>query len=94
MITVTVQIGNSDNKLTQQEWSRFVKDCHSTISLIANRVHFHACSDGGAPWQNAAWVFELEDELDAMRLQAGLTDIRGRFNQDSIAWTEGQTVFL
>lgn len=93
MKTVTVQIGNSDNKLTQQDWSMFVTQVDNTIEEIA-QVHFHACSNGGDPWQNAAWVFVVENDLDAMRLQAGLTDIRGKYNQDSIAWTEGETAFL
>jgi hypothetical protein len=93
MKTVTVQIGNSDDKLTQSQWSKFVDKVHTTISTFAQQVHFSAPSHGDAPWQNFCCVFVIYEEHIAP-LKAHITDIRKDFSQDSAAWTEGDTAFI
>ena len=93
MKTVTIQIGNSDDKLSQVRWSAFVNHTAQAISKHADEVHFHGTSPGDAVWQNAAWVCEVkETELDA--LKARMTAVREEFEQTSIAWTEGVTSFI
>lgn len=93
--TITLQIGNSDDKLTQVQWSEFVERIRRLIwNYSANGFpHF----DGGAPndqrWQNYCWVFELE-EMYFAEVRAHLTSIRKNFKQDSIAWIEGETEFI
>lgn len=97
MKTITVQIGNSDDKLSQQKWSQYCYIVGETIKLWANEVHFSGGSEASAPWQNKAWVFVLsDDEQDAKlsRLKAKLIEYRTDFNQLSIAWTEGETEFI
>ena len=93
MKTITLQIGNSDDKLTQREWAAFVGDIDHEINVLAEDVHFCGFSPGDAPWQNACWVFELETDREN-ELKALVTGHRARFKQDSVAWTKGQTAFV
>lgn len=93
MITVTIQIGNSDNKLTQNEWAAFCNKVHSLILFWDGNIHFSAPSVGWADWQNAAWVIAIDEE-QAERLRHYLSEIRAEYKQDSVAWTEGQTQFI
>lgn len=92
MKTITIQIGNSDDKLTQMEWARFYADTNHEIQSRAYRVHFAAPSPAQAAWQNACWVIAIS-EAAAKDLKAALTGTRKQFSQDSIAWTEGMTEF-
>lgn len=90
MTTVTIQTGNSDNKLTQQEWASFVKLLKETISLHAKIIHFFGGSSTWESWQNVAWVIEVH-ESDLEPLKTVVTELREHFRQDSVAWTEGIT---
>lgn len=96
MKTITVQIGNSDDKLTQKEWGAFVADTRETIERFAREVHFFGAPSNYAMWQNAAWVFTVDDDYIELiaSLKKELADIREHYQQESIAWTEGQTVFV
>ncbi len=93
MKTVTIQIGNSDNKLTQQEWSDFVAKVRFDIRASGVRVHFFGGSANYEPWQNVAWVVEGSDESLAT-LKVWVEERRKVFRQDSAAWTSGQTEFV
>jgi len=80
----TIQIGNSDNNLTQKEWSEYVKAVHDATTEDGVETHFFACSEGSHPWQNACWVIAIrETEIDFM-LQA-IATIRKKYRQDSVA---------
>lgn len=96
-MTVTIQIGNSDNKLTQAEWSDFVKLVGDYLARYvedrAAEIHFFASSAGHAPWQNAAWVVAITAEHEAA-LRADIGIARRKFRQDSAAWTTGETSFV
>lgn len=94
MKTVTIQIGNSDNKLTQEGWADFVRKVRVSLDFVHGvRVHFFGASTGYEPWQNAAWVVECPDySLHLLRMR--LVSIRKEFSQDSVAWTEGATEFV
>jgi len=93
MKTVTIQIGNTDDKLSQVEWSTFIQVVNSHIHVYASRIHFNGYSDPAEPWQNACWVIEIGDS-SIIRLKTDLANSRGKFRQDSIAWTEGETKFI
>ena len=93
MKTITLQIGNSDDKLTQKEWSIFVARINTEVRDEAYQVHFFAPSVGYNEWQNAAWIFSCEP-TPLLRLKDIVTAIREKFNQDSAAWTEGETEFV
>ena len=93
MKTVCVQIGNSDDKLSQARWSHFVTSVALRIGEIAHHVHFAGGSGNSAPWQNSAWVFEIKD-WQRTQLKSELARVGKEFNQDSVAWLEGETEFL
>lgn len=93
MITVTVQIGNSDDKLSQEQWSFFYQEVRKRIESYASEVHFSGSSLPFASWQNAAIIFTI-NEHKTTALAKHLTEIRKQFNQDSLAWTEGDTIFI
>lgn len=92
-MTVTVQIGNSDDKLTQARWSIFFAITDEAIRSRAKTVYFGGASHPAAAWQNAAWVFDAEEE-NLVLLRRELARICQNFNQDSIAWTQGDTEFV
>ena len=93
MKTITLQIGNSDDKLTQCEWSLFVGTVENDIRKRRANWHFSGLSRGDASWQNACWVLEMEPE-EIELLKVDLTATRQAYNQDSVAITEGQTAFV
>lgn len=96
-MTVTIQIGNSDDKLSQADWSRYVAAVASHIEYYAEdnglTIHFFASSEGTQRWQNAAWVLGAYPEV-AAQLKARLAGVRAQYQQDSVAWTEGETQFI
>lgn len=91
--TIVLQIGNSDDKLSQQLWSAFVSDVEDLVRDYASEVHFTGFSSPAAKWQNAAWVFTADEDQIAV-MKTGLVEIRKAYNQDSVAWTTGDTYFL
>lgn len=91
--SVSVQIGNSDDKLSQREWHQYVESVKVAIGASATCVHFFASSEGSQSWQNACWVFEIRKEGCATLMMA-LAELRKHFKQDSVAWTEGDTIFV
>lgn len=91
--TVVIQIGNSDNKLSQFDWSKFVRKTFSLINKRADMIHFTGFSTPDAPRQNACWVFTI-DSNESHLLWDNMKQLRIEFKQDSSAWTEGITVFL
>ena len=93
MKTVIIQIGNSDNKLTQNNWAHYVEETRLVIEKAANEVHFFGGSPNWYPWQNVAWVIVGNSEA-LRRLKDDLWLIRKKYGQDSVAWTEGETQFI
>ena len=90
MKTVVIQIGNSDDKLSQSEWSRFVNALTDLVEKCCTHVHFSGHSQGDAPWQNYCVVAESE-ALAQLRLC--LCGLAKEYRQDSIALTVGNTIF-
>ena len=93
MITVTVQIGNSDNKLTQDEWAMYVKEVQRAINYYCPDVHFFGGSPNWERWQNVAGVVNSGDH-GLTQLAKRLVEIKEKYRQDSIAWTQGNTAFI
>lgn len=91
MITIVVQIGNTDNKLSQELWAKYVHRVHTLMEM--ELLHFF----GGPPnyeyWQNACWVIETTKDRES-KIIYKLIEIRKVFNQDSIAITVGETKFV
>jgi hypothetical protein len=92
-VTAVVQIGNSDDKLTQVEWYGFQRSTFAWVAQLATQIHFNGTSPGVSMYQNACLVFEIETtKLPALR--ASLADIADQYRQDSIALTLGPTEFV
>ena len=88
MITVYISIGNSDDKLTQANWSLYVANVRELLLLNASNTHGEWYSLPAAPFQNACFCIELPNTDAADRLKAGLGQWARSFRQDSIAWAE------
>jgi hypothetical protein len=91
--TVVVQIGNSDNKLKQADWARFVQCVGGIIREQAATIHFFGGPENWASWQKVCWVFDCE-ESRLSQVKIRLTEARKEFLQDSAAVTVGETEFV
>lgn len=102
--TVVAAIGNSDNHLSQAEWSQFI-NAFDRGAKIGNR-EFFGFSNPTAPWQNCCLVTAVADEearangwddtltyIHAV-LDPVFADLCRRFKQESIALTIGTTQFI
>lgn len=93
MKTICIQIGNSDDKLTQVEWSEFAESTHRLIDGYSDEIHFSGASWNCAPWQNACWVAVINlKNLTPLKNQ--LKMLRKKYKQDSVAFIEGDTDFI
>jgi hypothetical protein len=89
-MTITILIGNSDNKLTQEEWHDFVASVDGSLSSYVNHIFFNGDSPGSASRQNHCWVAAMESKsLGSLRGQ--LRDLASNYRQDSIAIVVGET---
>lgn len=93
METVTINIGNSDNKLIQQQWSDFVEKTREVVKKYCHEIHFDGGSKHDAPWQNACFVAVVEQQ-QKQSLCDDLGNVREEFFQNSTAVTFGQTLFV
>jgi len=78
---ITVSIGNSDDKLSQIEWCRFVRDIDYQITHFG-KVHFHGGPPNWQAWQNTAWIAEIAPEV-IDDLVAEIKRVREVYKQDS-----------
>jgi len=91
MKAITLQIGSTDDKLTQKEWCAFHAAMNTAVTYFAKRLHFSGLSPSDQPKQNACWVFEIDEDEE---LRAAVTRIRHDYRQDSAAWCAGETEFI
>lgn len=95
MKTITVQIGNSDDHLSQKEWSEFVIWIDSEIRQRAAKIFFFGTAIPVSPYQNACWVFDIDISLqDYTVLKIMLKNVKEYYHQNSVAFTVGDTIFL
>jgi hypothetical protein len=86
--TAVIQIGNSDDKLSQHGWSEFVDSVNTAISDHYAKIYFASGSQSDSPWQNYCYVIEI-DSSRIYSMKCNLSEIARNFNQESIAWMEG-----
>ena len=91
--TVVVLIGNSDNRLTQQQWAAYVRDVGTALQLLRATTYFSGGPGYAEPYQNACWVAAVQTRRLSL-LRDRLTEIRQLYRQDSVAWLAGETEFL
>ena len=92
--SIHIAIGNSDDKLTQAQWADYVTSVDVAVRRAASVVHGYWHSMPDAPWQNAAWSFQVSAESSRVMLRLSLAALAKRFRQDSVAWNESVTEFL
>lgn len=93
MTTVYISIGNSDDKLTQYEWSKYVMVVRDVIRTNALAMHGEWLSLPDARWQNACWCVEVEPDK-AQAMKDDLAGVAAYYRQDSIAWAVAETEFI
>ncbi len=96
MSTIYISIGNSDDKLSQQEWAEYWDGARGCIVANARVIHGEWLSLPTSRYQNACWAIELPSvDRFGIELQADLSRLARLFGQDSIAWAEcPETEFL
>lgn len=92
-VSVCVLLGNSDNKLTQREWSEFVDDVRGLVASYATETQFVGATDSISPYQTACIVFNM-DETEVASFENYLERIRIRYRQDSIALVIAPVAFV
>jgi hypothetical protein len=90
MTDLVFQIGNSDNKLTQQDWSDFCKEVLALCDWFGH-VHFSGGSATDSRWQNYCVCVSTDA---ATGLKNKVRECRNKYRQDSVAVLEGQTEFI
>jgi hypothetical protein len=84
---IYVSIGNSDDKLSQKQWSEYAIDVAGLVRAWSVELHGEWLSLPHAQYQNACWCFEItEDEVDILKLE--LETVAAKYNQDWIAWAD------
>jgi len=91
---VYVSIGNSDDKLSQNQWHAYCAAVDRTFELAARYtgsiVHGRWYSLPNEQWQNACWCVEFTEPDEMAQIigeyRAELGRLAGVFGQDSIAW--------
>ena len=84
---ICIQIGNTDNKLTQQEWSEYIEAVYG-ICVYFGVVHFSGGSSAEKRWQN--YCFCVSDVRNPDRFKNAVSLIRKDFKQDSLTWLQGK----
>lgn len=82
---VYISIGNSDDKLSQYDWSRFVGQVRNCLDGLPKHGEWFSLPDSG--YQNGCFCVDVPDE-EKSDIQGMLRRLAGTFRQDSIAWAE------
>lgn len=92
--TVVVSIDNSDDKLTQREWSSMCMRIFMLSSELRGvELISHGFTPGGSSKQSAHYIFSVpEDEL--RNIYGFLRLVAADFGQESIAVLTGTTRFM
>jgi hypothetical protein len=88
-----ISIGNTDNKLTQQQWSVFVAAVNDVLKHYG-KIHFFGGAPNWEPWQNVAWIVECSCAADVANFSVALEAIRKQHDQDSIFILQGSGKFI
>lgn len=95
---VYISIGNSDDKLSQADWSSYVLDVDrafdKSVRYEGARVYGRWYSPPTEPWQNACWCAEWQLAHVVEALKRKVASIARAYRQDSITWAVAETEFL
>lgn len=92
--TVHIAIGNTDNKLTQQEWANYFSDVSTLVHGWngITQVFGEWVSPSTAPFQNAAWAFAYPANWEDFRDH--LSSTAGKYGQTTVAVNISVTEFV
>lgn len=93
-VTLYITIGNSDDQLTQAEWSEFIMHVWLVLTDIAETIHGVWFSEPSRPYQNACWCVELPSTLERETLGMVLREAARRYRQCAITVAETRTTFI
>lgn len=93
MKSISLLMSNTDNKLSQQQWHDFIATTKHEVRSACTEFHFLGAPPNWEDHQNAAFVFTLEDQA-ITALKEKMKSLRRAYKQDSVAWLEGDTIFL
>ena len=82
---VYISVGNSDDKLSQAEWSSYVVEMTVRVASVGH-VHGSWSSNPVGPYQNACWCVEFRNAAEIAEAREVATEIRRKWRQDSVAW--------
>ena len=88
---VYICIGNSDDKLTQQDWHLFFGHVRVLIERHSAQVYGVWHSLPAERWQNACFGFGVSDPDKKEFIRMRLAELAEQYGQDWISWTEGGT---
>lgn len=88
--TAYVTIGNSDDGLSQQEWSEFHSDVMHAVKNYSQQVYGVWLSEPSSPFQNACWGFRIKYRHTGP-LETALAFTARFYRQESIAVVYGTT---
>lgn len=91
--TIVIQIGNSDDKLSQGQWAEYVTGLRLVVVSFAPTIHFSGGSPCDARWQNFCIVGEIAVQ-NLPAFDAELRELAKSFDQESIAVIIGETAFV
>ena len=100
-INAYISIGNSDDKLTQQQWADMIRDTRDFLDGNKGvdydgkrwQIHGEWYSRPDHPWQNANWCVEINVQDRQYLLQQMFEHAR-IYGQDSIAVAFADPVFV
>ena len=93
-MNIYISVGNSDVKLTQDQWSEYVNEVRDLLRVSAIKIYGEWYSASGSPHQNACFCAAFSDAQKEEQSRSKLTAIRQRYYQDSIAWARADTEFI
>jgi hypothetical protein len=95
IVNMVVSVGNTDNKLSQVEWHEFTYAIDERIRQYG-KVHFFGGPPNWMKWQNVAWIVEVDDgsweKVNSLRSE--ITEIRKKYNQESVFVMLGEGLFI
>lgn len=84
---VYISIGNSDDNLSQKEWSDYWHEVNNLMAGMRIKFHGRWTSNTHDEYQNACWCVEfnaVDSWIDYLKSRLG--GIAEKHRQDSIAW--------
>jgi hypothetical protein len=91
MTAIYVCIGNSDDKLSQQDWHLFFSHVRVLAENHSDQVYGVWHSLPAERWQNACFGFGVSSPGKREFIRMRLGELAKQYGQDWISWTEAET---